>query len=286
MRVANADGRLVLVVEGGGIDVERASNGRFASDPAAVYPRWAELREWVAEGVAAAPVPLDESSLRAPSPAPRQVFSIGANYPDHAEEADFVLPDVMEVFSKFPSSITGPYADVPLPKPTVDWEAELVVVIGATAHEVRREDAWGVVAGVMGGQDYSERERQMAASQWGLAKSYPAFGPTGPWLVTPDELADPDDIEITCAVNGELVQKARTSRMIYSVGEIIAELSSFCTLWPGDLVFTGTMAGVGFIRKPPRYLAPGDVVLTEVEGVGRLENHMVPGPASAAPARP
>jgi 2-keto-4-pentenoate hydratase/2-oxohepta-3-ene-1,7-dioic acid hydratase in catechol pathway len=275
-------GRLALVVDGGAIDVERASNGRFGSDPAAVFARWDEFRTWAAEGVGAEPQPIDPRSLGAPSPTPRQVFSIGANYPDHAEEADFVLPEVMEVFSKFPCSIAGPNAEVPLPKPTVDWEAELIVVIGATAHHVKREDAWGVVAGVMGGQDFSERDRQMAASQWGLAKSYPAFGPTGPWLVTPDELPDPDDIGITCSVNGETVQKARTSRMIYSVGDIIAELSAVCTLWPGDLIFTGTMAGVGFIRKPPRYLAAGDVVVTEVEGVGRLENRMVSGPVAAA----
>ena len=185
----------------------------------------------------------------------------------------------MEVFSKFPSSITGPNADVPLPKPTVDWEAELVIVVGTEAHRVSEDKAWSYLAGVMGGQDFSERDRQMAASQWGLAKSYPAFGPTGPWLVTPDELTDPDDIEISCSVNGERVQHARTSRMIYSVPQIVAELSSFCTLYPGDLIFTGTMAGVGFIRKPPRYLKPGDIVETDVVGVGRMRNQMVPGEA-------
>lgn len=106
----------------------------------------------------------------------------------------------------------------------------------------------------------------MAATQWGLAKSYPAFGPTGPWLVTADELPDPDDIEISCTLNGKLVQHASTSRMIYSVPQIVAELSSFCTLYPGDVIFTGTMSGVGLLRKPPRYLKVGDVVVTEVNG--------------------
>jgi 2-keto-4-pentenoate hydratase/2-oxohepta-3-ene-1,7-dioic acid hydratase in catechol pathway len=183
----------------------------------------------------------------------------------------------MEVFCKFPSSITGPNADVPLPKPTVDWEAELVVIIGSQAQRVSEGTAWSYVAGVTAGQDYSERERQMAATQWGLAKSYPAFGPTGPWLVTADELPDPDDIEISCTLNGELVQHASTSRMIYSVPRIVAELSSFCTLYPGDVIFTGTMSGVGLLRKPPRYLEPGDVVVTEVSGVGRLRNTMVAG---------
>ena len=279
MRIANVDGRLTLVVPAGGIDVEKASGGIFSAEPAAVYDRWSEFRKWVASGVEFPANPIDSDALGAPSPRPRQVFSIGANYPDHAEEADFVLPDVMEVFSKFPSSITGPNAEVPLPKPTVDWEAELVIVVGTEAHRVSEDKAWSYLAGVMGGQDFSERDRQMAASQWGLAKSYPAFGPTGPWLVTPDELTDPDDIEISCSVNGERVQHARTSRMIYSVPQIVAELSSFCTLYPGDLIFTGTMAGVGFIRKPPRYLKPGDIVETDVVGVGRMRNQMVPGEA-------
>ena len=279
MRIANVDGRLTLVVPAGGIDVEKASGGLFSSEPAAIYDRWAAFRSWVASGVDFPSHPIDPDALGAPSPRPRQVFSIGANYPDHAEEADFTLPEVMEVFSKFPSSITGPNADVPLPKPTVDWEAELVIVVGTEAHRVSEDKAWSYLAGVMGGQDFSERDRQMAASQWGLAKSYPAFGPTGPWLVTPDELTDPDDIEISCSVNGERVQHARTSRMIYSVPQIVAELSSFCTLYPGDLIFTGTMAGVGFIRKPPRYLTPGDIVETDVVGVGRMRNQMVPGEA-------
>lgn len=275
MKIANIDDRLTLVVGAGGIDVEKASNGLFAADPAAIYDRWAEFRRWAAAGVEFPADPIDDASLGAPSPRPRQVFSIGANYPDHAAEADFTLPEVMEVFCKFPSSIAGPNAEVPLPKSTVDWEAELVVAVGTVAHRVRQEEAWDYVAGVMGGQDYSERDRQMAASQWGLAKSYPAFGPTGPWLVTPDELTNPDDIGLTCWVNGEQMQHARTSRMIYSVPEIVAELSSFCTLYPGDLIFTGTMSGVGFLRKPPQYLTVGDVVTTEVEGVGRLRNTMV-----------
>ncbi|HUO41069.1 MAG TPA: fumarylacetoacetate hydrolase family protein [Mycobacterium sp.] len=281
MRIANIGNRLNLVVPGGAIDVEKASDGLFSADPAAVYDRWAEFRRWVESGpetgFEAGPDPIDERVLGAPSPRPRQVFSIGANYPDHAAEADFPLPEVMEVFCKFPSSITGPNADVPLPKPTVDWEAELVVIIGSEAHRVSEDTAWGYVAGVTAGQDYSERERQMASTQWGLAKSYPAFGPTGPWLVTADELPDPDDIEISCTLNGELVQHARTSRMIYSVPQIVAELSTFCTLYPGDVIFTGTMSGVGLLRKPPCYLKPGDVVVTEVNGVGLLRNTMVAG---------
>jgi 2-keto-4-pentenoate hydratase/2-oxohepta-3-ene-1,7-dioic acid hydratase in catechol pathway len=275
VRVANLDGRLNLVVEGGVVDVEKASDRRFAASPAAVFDCWQEFREWVAGGVDAEPSPFDDKKLGAPSPAPRQVFSIGANYPDHADEAAFELPTVMEVFSKFPTSISGPNVDVPLPKDTVDWEAELVVVIGMAARNVAHADAWRHVAGVTAGQDYSERERQMAATQWGLAKSYPAFGPTGPWLVTADELGDPDDLDITCLVNGEQVQRARTSRMIYSVPDIVTELSAVCTLLPGDLIFTGTMSGVGFIRKPPRYLKVGDVVTTQIAGIGRMQNRMV-----------
>jgi 2-keto-4-pentenoate hydratase/2-oxohepta-3-ene-1,7-dioic acid hydratase in catechol pathway len=182
----------------------------------------------------------------------------------------------MEVFTKYPSCVVGPYADVPLPSASTDWEAELVVVIGRRAHWVDAKDAWNYVAGVTAGQDFSCRETQFAASQFSLSKSFPAFGPIGPWLQTVDELPDRDNVPIQCSVNGEQVQKGGSGDMIYSVPEAIARLSAILPVLPGDLIFTGTMSGVGAFRKPPRFLAPGDEVATDVGGMV-LSNKCVPG---------
>lgn len=191
------------------------------------------------------------------------------------------MPKSMEVFSKFPTSITGPYTDLPLPTESVDWEAELVLVIGRVAHHVSAGDAWQYVAGLTVGQDFSERPIQLSTTQWCLGKSFPAFGPTGPFLVTVDEFANPDDVTITCSVNGEQMQKGRTSEMIYSVPEIIAGLTRVCTLLPGDLIFTGTMGGVGLTRTPPRYLKVGEEVVTRIDGIGAMRNRCVDGNAEA-----
>jgi 2-keto-4-pentenoate hydratase/2-oxohepta-3-ene-1,7-dioic acid hydratase in catechol pathway len=159
-----------------------------------------------------------------------------------------------------------------LPSEHVDWEAELVVVIGRPAHAVAEKDAWSHVAGLTIGQDYSERALQVAGDfpQYSLAKSFPGFAPIGPFLVTPDEFADPDDLSIECEINGESVQSGRTSAMIFGIPTLIARLSTVCTLHPGDLIFTGTPSGVGFARTPARYLSPGDVVTTRIEHLGEM----------------
>jgi 2-keto-4-pentenoate hydratase/2-oxohepta-3-ene-1,7-dioic acid hydratase in catechol pathway len=266
-----------VVTDEGGVDVHEASGGRFGPAPRDVFEQWEAFRAWADEGVSSPVTPFEPGDLGAPSPLPRQVFSIGANYPDHAEEADFAIPTTMEVFSKFPTCIAGPYVDVPLPDGDTDWEAELVIVMGKEAHNIAEDSAWDHVAGVTIGQDYSERVRQMAASQWGLAKSHPNFGPTGPWLVTTDAVEDKDDLDITCAINGEQVQHGRSARMVFSVSQIITEIASISTLLPGDLIFTGTMSGVGLTRKPPVYLKVGDVVTTEIAGIGKIENRIVAG---------
>jgi 2-keto-4-pentenoate hydratase/2-oxohepta-3-ene-1,7-dioic acid hydratase in catechol pathway len=148
-------------------------------------------------------------------------------------------------------------------------------VIGRRAHRVAAADAWDHVAGLTVGQDLSARDIQMLGSppQFSLGKSFPGFGPTGPWLVTPDALADRDDLAIGCAVNGEPVQAARTGAMLFPVGETIARLSAICPLLPGDLIFTGTPAGVGNRMDPPRYLAPGDELVSTIEGIGSLTTH-------------
>ncbi len=280
MRLANEDGRAVIVTsaDGGlrGVDVARASNGRFGPELAAVFEDWTAFRA-VADDLARSgpPQTLDEAALGPPSPAPRQVFGIGINYRAHAEETGAVLPAKPATFTKFPTSLTGPFATVVLPEGTVDWEIELVFVIGARAERVAAADAWDHIAGVTIGQDLSERGLQFAAgAQFSLGKSYPGFAPTGPWLVTPDELPDPDDLGLGCSVDGETVQDARTSDLIYDVPHLVEELSLVLPLLPGDVCFTGTPSGVGVSRQPPRFLQPGQVLESWIEGIGTMRTHL------------
>jgi 2,4-diketo-3-deoxy-L-fuconate hydrolase len=274
MRFANSRGRSTLVDDDGrGIDVERASDGHFPADPQAVYARWKELCEWAPVAKAKAAAPLVETELGSPAPRPAQVFGIGLNYRDHAAEANLPLPQRPATFTKFPTCISGPHADVTLPSASVDWEVELVVVIGERAYRVSQSAAWSHVAGLTVGQDLSERVIQFAAGgQFSLGKSFPGFGPIGPWLVTPDELPRRDDLALRCSVNGEVVQQSRTSEMVFGVARLIAELSAILPLLPGDVIFTGTPAGVGVTRKPPRFLQPGDVVESTIEGIGTIRN--------------
>ncbi len=280
MRIGNLDGRLVIVTGAGAVDVESASGGRFGPDPQAVYDRWAEFAAW-APGAGDVPgQPFEQARLGGPAPAPRQSFGVGLNYRDHAQESGFTVPDQPSIFTKFPSCITGPRTDVVLPPGGhTDWEVELVAVIGTAARNIAAADGWSHVAGLTVGQDISERITQLSgqAPQFSLGKSFPGFGPTGPWLVTADELADPDDLELGCSVNGDQMQKARTSYLIISVPELIARLSAVVTLLPGDVIFTGTPAGVGMGRDPQRWLAPGDEVVSYVEGIGELRQRFVAG---------
>jgi 2,4-didehydro-3-deoxy-L-rhamnonate hydrolase len=287
MRIANVSGRLGLVVNAradncGIVDVHTASNGLFDADPAAVYPRWREFTAWASAAALPDPEPLAPEALGSPSPAPRQVFGIGLNYDDHAAESGFGRPEAgPPVFTKFPSCITGANVEITLPPGGhTDWEVELVAIIGETAHGVSAGRAWRYVAGVAVGQDISERIVQLAATppQFSLGKSFPGFGPVGPWLVTPDELDDPDDLELGCSVSGEQMQKGRTSNLIFGVPELIEQLSRVTPLLPGDVIFTGTPGGVGMARKPPRWLAPGDVLTSYIEGIGEMRHTFAAAP--------
>lgn len=275
MRIANVSGRLALLAaDGTAVDVEQASGGRFGADPQAVYARWAEFAEWAAAHRPASGAAFAPEDLGSPAPAPRQVFAIGLNYRDHAAESGFTVPDTLPpVFTKYVSAITGPVSEVALPAGgQTDWEAELVVVIGTAAHRVAEADAWRHVAGLTAGQDLSERITQMRGPvpQFGFGKSFPGFAPMGPCLVTPDEFANPDDLELGCAIDGEPVQKGRTGDLIFSVPALIAGLSAVVPLGPGDVVFTGTPAGVGVGRTPRRFLRPGERLVTWIEGIGEL----------------
>jgi 2-keto-4-pentenoate hydratase/2-oxohepta-3-ene-1,7-dioic acid hydratase (catechol pathway) len=181
------------------------------------------------------------------------------------------------MFTKFPTCLVGPYDPVTIDSEHVDWEVELVVAIGREAHKVDESAAWSHVAGVTVGQDISDRKVQNmgAPPQFSMGKSFPGFGPTGPYLVTPDELSDPDDLEISCSIDGEMVQKSRTSMMVFSVPELVARISAVCPLLPGDLIFTGTPEGVGSRARPPRFLRGGNLVTSNVTDIGEMRNLIV-----------
>ncbi len=276
MKFANLKERATLVTPGGAVDVEQASRARFGPDPQAIFLQWSAFCAWAGTAPIDIAVPFVQNDLACPVPRPTQIFGIGMNYRDHAAEANLPVPERPAVFTEFPTCLSGPVADVILPSACVDWEVELVVVIGRETYRVAEPDAWGNVAGVTVGQDLSERVVQWGAGgQFSLGKSFPGFGPLGPWLVTPDELANPDDIEISCSVNGEVMQKSRTGDMVFSVPRLIAELSAVLPLLPGDLIFTGTPAGIGATRQPPRFLQPGDVLTSHIAGIGELRNRCI-----------
>ena len=249
----------------------------FGPDPQAVYLRWKEFADWCAANERAfkqAPaVPADPNRFGAPVPAPRQVFAIGLNYRDHAAEADMQVPDADPlVFTKFPSSVVGPAEVVELPSDSVDFEAEVVVVMGRRAHRVQRADAWSYVAGLTLGQDLSDRVIQFRGPtpQFSLGKSYPGFSPTGPVLVTPDEFANPDDIAIRCTLDGQQMQKSRTDKLIFPIPHLVEAVSAIVPLLPGDLIFTGTPAGVGWTRDPKVLLRPGSRLTTSADVIGEM----------------
>lgn len=276
MKLANVNGRAALVLGDGIADVATVSGGHFGPDPMGVYEDWAGFVEFAAT-VTDNTGPLVEADLRNPVPRPRQVFAIGINYRSHAAEAGMDVPEVPAVFTKFPTSLAGPFDDVEVFGPAIDWEAELVVVIGRPADRVAEGDAWPIVAGLSVGQDISDRHLQFAAgAQFSLGKSRRGYGPVGPWLVTSDEVSNRDDLAVGCSLNGEKMQDARTSDLIFSVPRLIAELSAVLPLLPGDVIFTGTPSGIGAVRQPPRFLQPGDVLETWIEGIGHLRNRFVP----------
>jgi 2-keto-4-pentenoate hydratase/2-oxohepta-3-ene-1,7-dioic acid hydratase in catechol pathway len=278
IRLGNVGVRAVLLVDDALVDVGDASNGRFGPGPMEVLARWDEFRGW-AGGVTSGEQAADGVRLGPPVPRPSKVFGIGLNYRAHAKESGSEPPSVPQVFTKFPSCLVGPADDVVLPSATTDYEAELVVVVGRGGRGIAEGRAVAHIAGYMVGQDISERRVQMAGDrpQFSMGKSYDTFGPTGPVVVSLDEFADPDDLALRCDVAGERMQDSRTSDLIFSVPELIAYISSICTLEPGDLIFTGTPEGVGAARRPPRFLRDGDVIASTIEGVGTITNTCVNG---------
>lgn len=276
MRIANHDNRAVLLTsDEAGIDIHTASAGRFGPDLPSLYNNWEAFAAWARSlSGTDTDVAIDRSLLGSPSPAPRQVFAIGLNYSEHAKESGFEAPEQLPpVFTKFVTAISGPDTEVVLPEGgNTDWEVELVAIIGKDARNVPAARAWEHVAGISVGQDLSERVSQLIgpAPQFGLGKSFPGFAPIGPWLVTPDAVENADDLELSCSVDGEQVQKGRTSELIFSVPRLIEGLSRTVTLLPGDVIFTGTPSGVGHGRNPQRYLQPGETLSSRIEGIGEI----------------
>jgi 2-keto-4-pentenoate hydratase/2-oxohepta-3-ene-1,7-dioic acid hydratase in catechol pathway len=282
-RLAYLAGRAVLLrdaASGTGFDaydVERSSGGRLPSDPMSLLGRMDVLDELDARLADTGHDPVREVALGALGPCvprPSKVIGIGLNYRAHAAETGAELPAQPLVFSKFVSCLGGPGSAIVLPSDAADWEVELVVVIGTGGRHIPEDRALAHVAGYCVGQDVSERVVQYSGKppQFDLGKSYDSFGPIGPAVVSLAGVPDPLDLAIECAVNDETVQTSRTSDMIFAVPEVLSHLSSVCTLEPGDLVFTGTPAGVGVARTPARFLSPGDEVVSRIEGLGEMRN--------------
>jgi len=213
---------------------------------------------------------------------PAAIICIGLNYRRHALETGLELPEYPAVFMKNPGAVTGHNAPIVIPRccakpPEIGFEAELGVIIKSPAKNVSPEQALDHVLGYTCVNDVSARrwQKHAGAGQWVKGKSFDSFCPCGPVMVTPDELTHPQGLDIECRVNGKTMQKSNTGDMVFSVAQIIAYLSQSCTLLPGTLILTGTPEGVGFIRKPPVYLLPGDRVEVEIQGIGVLENHVI-----------
>lgn len=287
MRLGNRDGRAVLLLEDTAVDVAEQSDGRFGPDLMDVYEKWEEFSAWAKAATPGAGRPVSAAQLGTPVPRPRQIFGIGLNYRDHADEANLAHPENIVVFTKFASSLAGPESTAAVSSDSVDYEAELVVVVGREAHRVGVDEAADVIAGYSVGQDISDRGVQMRppAPQFSLGKSFPGYAPVGPAVVTRDELADPSALRISCAFTGPTAQAqgadvwtaqdGSTGDMIFSPERIISDLSQVVTLYPGDLIFTGTPAGVGMARGVA--VQPGDVMTTTIEGIGSITTEFVDG---------
>ncbi|MCS7044316.1 MAG: fumarylacetoacetate hydrolase family protein [Bryobacteraceae bacterium] len=225
-------------------------------------------------------LPLDSVTLLAPLPRPPKILCAGLNYRDHAAEAKMEIPQVPTIFSKFHNTIIGPGATIFLPKNSKkpDYEAEFAFVIGTGGRHIPASEWRSHVFGYMCFNDVSARDFQLATSQWLMGKTFDGFAPTGPWITTADEIADPHALDIGLFLNGERMQASNTREMIFKIPELIEFISSVLTLEPGDIVATGTPAGVGFSKKPPRWLRPGDEVVVRIEGLGELRNPVAAEP--------
>jgi 2-keto-4-pentenoate hydratase/2-oxohepta-3-ene-1,7-dioic acid hydratase in catechol pathway len=237
----------------------------------------AQVRRWIAGPTSSHGLDPAVLTFAAPIPRPPKLICIGLNYRDHAAESKLAIPEVPTMFAKFPTAVIGPGQPIVLPKNSTkpDYEAEFAVVIGRRGRHVAEDDWRDYVFGYTILNDVSARDFQMATSQWMIGKTFDTFAPFGPAIVTADEIADPHNLRISLTLNGETMQDSSTGNLIFKLPQLIAYLSSVFTLEPGDVIATGTPAGVGFARKPPRWLRPGDEVRIQIEGLGELVNPVV-----------
>ena len=273
-RLANLDSRAVLVdATGYAYDLETISDGRLGPDLMAAIADIDALHDLDATLGDRDPTGrLDDGVLGPPVPRPPKIFAIGLNYASPVAESQMEPPKVPLVFTKFINCITGPTADVELRGEAVDYEAELVVVIGRDGRDIPAAEAWDYVAGGTAGQDISDRALQFAASppHFDLGKSRDSYGPIGPVMVSPDLLPDRDAVAITCDVNDERRQDGSSADLIFDVSALIEYISAHATLEPGDIIWTGTPDGVG--AASGKFLVTGDVITTTIEGIGTMRN--------------
>lgn len=277
-RLLNVEGRAALEHDGHWHDLAALSSDPSLADPMVAIARHAELhalQQSIGERTPDGDV--DPTALGPSVPRPEKVFAIGLNYRNHAAESKMDLPPAPLTFTKFPSCLVGPTADVVLSGVAVDWEVELVAVIGTGGRNIAEADAWDHVAGLTLGQDISDRIVQMtgAPPQFSLGKSFDTFGPIGPAVVSIDQFPDRDDIALWCDVAGERMQAATSADLIFPIAHLVSYLSSICTLVPGDIIFTGTPDGVGAAKG--RFLQPGELIESGAAVIGSLANRCVSG---------
>ncbi len=274
--------RAALAVPGGLVDLHAADPSIPDSLPG-ILAAGSECLERVAACAQADPTVAEDQARFLPViPSPQKILCVGLNYADHARESGAEVPEEPVIFSKFASALTGHGQPIELPRASaeVDYEAELVVVIGRRGKHVPEDQAMDYVAGYACGHDVSARDWQLRkpGGQWLLGKTFDTFAPVGPYLVTRDEVPDPHQLDIQLRLNGETMQSSNTRELIFSIPRLIAYISQVITLEVGDLIFTGTPPGVGFSRKPPVFLKPGDVAEVEIQHLGVLRNPVVAEP--------
>ncbi len=249
-----------------------------------IFPRIPDISEtffregWL-EKVAEVKNPGRKIEIRIASPIhrPSKIICLGKNYAEHAKEGGFENPETPLLFCKTPNALTGPYDPIILPRSSgqVDWEVELAVIIGKEGKRINKTDALDYVAGFTVMNDVSGRQAQFSDSQWFRGKSFDSFAPAGPFIVTPDEIDDVNNLRLTAAVDGEIMQDGNTRDMIFDIRDIIENISEDITLIPGDIISTGTPAGVGIFRDPPIVLKPGNMVECRIEQIGSIINKVV-----------
>ena len=272
-KLANIEGRAALVEGENYYDLETLSSGKFDKDTSNALNNLNGLSELSKDLSISEPTGLLRNvRIDAPISAPKNCFAVGLNYKNHAEEAGMDIPAVPMIFTKHTTCLVGPNATIEMRSDHVDYEAELVVVIGSTGKDIQKDKAWDHVAGLCVGQDISDRTVQFSSKppQFNLGKSFDTFGPMGPYLISPDLLEDKDSLQIECKVNEEIRQKDNTNDLIFNIPSIISYLSEILTLNTGDVIFTGTPGGVGVMEG--KFLKEGDVLRTSIQGIGVLEN--------------